>query len=409
MYLTDLALNDFRSYREVVIKLQPGVTTFIGENGQGKTNIVEAISYFATFSSHRVNADAALVRQGARAGVIRAKVVHGESPTILEVEIIAGKANRARINRGNAKPADLLGIVRTVIFAPEDGELIKGDPGQRRRFLDDVMIMVRPRLGGIKNEYEKVLRQRAALLKSLGTIKRRGGVVDDNTLLIWDRQLARLGSQIIAARAKIISALRPHVANFYQEVSGGKGIARIDYAANIDKRNEWILPTLPVIHSDDGEKIAIDISTHEEFLSDEKRIEELLLETLHRFHSQEIDRGMNLVGPHRDDLNLGLGTLPVKGYASHGETWSYALALKLAAWQFLREHESGNWSDDGEPILILDDVFAELDARRRQRLAAIVSQAQQVFITAAVGEDVPEELAGQKFAVHDGNVEAIDD
>ncbi|QJC21059.1 DNA replication/repair protein RecF [Arcanobacterium buesumense] len=404
MYISDLALNDFRSYRDVVISFNPGVTVFIGENGQGKTNLVEAIGYLATFSSHRVNGDTSLVRQGASAAVVRAKVMHGQSPTTVEIEILAGRANRARINRGNAKPTDVLGIVRTVMFAPEDLDLIKGDPAARRRFLDEIMIQLRPRMAQIKADYAKVAKQRAALLKTLWKTRRRTGIVDDTTLIIFNQQLAQLGARIIAERARIIAALRPHVESYYHEVSGGKGVARIDYVANVDERTGWQLPAITALESDDTGQLATDIATHEIDLQDEAATEQRLLAAMDEWRDQEIERGVNLVGPHRDDLALSLGTLPAKGFASHGESWSYALALRLASWQVLRDDSSGNWADDGEPILILDDVFAELDARRRQRLATIVGQGSQVFVTAAVGDDLPEELIGHKFVVHNGVV-----
>lgn len=406
MYITDLALNDFRSYREVVLEFSPGVVTFVGENGQGKTNLVEAIGYLATFSSHRVAADAALVRQGATAGVVRAKVRRGDSPTMVEVEILTGRANRARINRGNARPADLLGIVRTVVFAPEDLELIKGDPSVRRRFLDNLMIQFRPRMGAVKAEYDKVLRQRGALLKALSKSRRRGGFVDDSSLDVWDVQLAKYGAQIIAARAEIVAGLRPFVEEYYTDVSGGRGIARIDYASNFDKRREWVLPTAAELVGDDSGQLATAVVEHEKELQDVAQVEKELVEILRQWHGAEIDRGVNLVGPHRDELELSLGSLPAKGFASHGESWSYALALRLGSWKLLRTHVSGDWAEEEEPILILDDVFAELDSRRRDRLAEIVTEAEQVFVTAAVGDDLPD-LDGIRFRVADGVVERI--
>ncbi|MFC5369323.1 DNA replication/repair protein RecF [Arcanobacterium bovis] len=406
MYISDLALNDFRSYQEVVLQLQPGVTTFIGENGQGKTNLIEAIGYLATFSSHRVAADVALVRQSASAAVIRAKVVHDDSPTVVELEILAGKANRARINRGNVKVRDLLGIVRTVLFAPEDLELVRGDPSARRNFLDSLMIQFKPSSAGIKSEYEKVLKQRAALLKSAAKIKRRGGIFDETSLDIWDAQFARLGAQLIAQRIAIIQLLRQPVQDFYQEVSGGKGIARIDYEANLLKRLEWQLPSPEHTHTDQA---LADIAARENELLDVVKNEKIMLQLLKKWRPIEIERGVNLVGPHRDDLRLTLGTLPAKGFASHGESWSYALALRLASWVVMREQNNDIWmEDDAEPILILDDVFAELDSRRRERLAKIISQAQQVFVTAAVGDDVPSELIGDRFWVEAGSVRMVE-
>ncbi|MDO5025222.1 MAG: DNA replication/repair protein RecF [Trueperella sp.] len=403
MYITDFALNDFRSYSEVVLKFDPAVVVLVGENGQGKTNLVEAIAYLATFSSHRVAADAALVRQGATAGVIRAKVVNGESETMLELEILAGRANRARINRGNVRPAELLGIVKAVVFAPEDLELVKGDPSARRRMLDELLIQLRPRYSAIRNEYEKVLRQRAALLKTAAKIRRRGGIFEERTLDIWDKQLAKLGAQIIAARAKNITRLRPFVREYYHQVSGGRGIARIDYECNLDVRLGEELPSAAQLISDSDvweEKV----TEWEKHRTDVVENEKDMLRALQENRQKEIERGVNLVGPHRDDMRLSLGSLPAKGYASHGESWSFALALRLGEWQLLRTDESGDWAHDEEPILILDDVFSELDGQRRSRLAQIVKDGQQVFVTAAVAEDLPEELTGMKLWVANGKV-----
>ena len=408
MFLTDLALTDFRSYHQVIVKLGQGVTTFVGENGQGKTNIVEAIGYLATLASHRVSNDNALVRQGAQAGVVRARVMHGDHPSTVEVEIFAGRANRARLNRGQVRPTELIGHVRTVVFAPEDLELVRGEPGVRRQFLDDIMVQLRPRLAGVKAEYEKVLRQRAALLKACGRQRRRGQNVDSGALDVWDMQLAHLGAQITAARAQIVAGLRPHVAEYYRAVSGGRGEARIDYLDNAN-RGVFELPSaLRLLDDAEGASASSAVAAHEEELNDGELTEVRLLTALAEKRDQEIARGVNLVGPHRDELVLSLGTLPAKGYASHGESWSFALALRLGAWQLLREDASGEWAEDGEPILILDDVFAELDARRRERLAGIVTDAQQVFVTAAVGDDLPETLRGERFRVHGGAVDRED-
>lgn len=408
MFLTDLALTDFRSYHQVIVKLGQGVTTFVGENGQGKTNIVEAIGYLATLASHRVSNDNALVRQGAQAGVVRARVMHSDHPSTVEVEIFAGRANRARLNRGQVRPTELIGHVRTVVFAPEDLELVRGEPGVRRQFLNDIMVQLRPRLAGVKAEYEKVLRQRAALLKACGRQRRRGQNVDSGALDVWDMQLAHLGAQITAARAQIVAGLRPHVAEYYRAVSGGRGEARIDYLDNAN-RGVFELPSaLRLLDDAEGASASSAVAAHEEELNDGELTEVRLLTALAEKRDQEIARGVNLVGPHRDELVLSLGTLPAKGYASHGESWSFALALRLGAWQLLREDASGEWAEDGEPILILDDVFAELDARRRERLAGIVTDAQQVFVTAAVGDDLPETLRGARFRVHGGAVDRED-
>ncbi|MEE6272005.1 DNA replication/repair protein RecF [Georgenia sp. MJ206] len=395
MYVSDLALNDFRSYRELVLALDPGVTAFVGNNGQGKTNIVEGLAYLSTLSSHRVAADVALVRHGADGAVVRAKVMHGERPSLVELEIIAGRANRARLNRSPATRArDVLGVVRTVLFAPEDLELVKGDPAHRRRFLDDLLVLLTPRLAGVRAEYEKVLRQRGALLKSAGAARRRGAAASSElgTLDVWDGHLAAAGAQIVAARVALVRTLRPYVARAYEEVSAGQGEAVLDYRSSL-----LVAEGVP---DDAGDEAG----AAEEGLLDVPSVRERLVAAMGAARSKEIDRGVNLVGPHRDDLGLTLGQLPAKGYASHGESWSFALALRLASYEVLRADAGSEWGPDGEPILILDDVFAELDVRRRERLAGMVAGAQQVLITAAVPDDVPEVLAGARFTVHAGEV-----
>ncbi|QDB77967.1 DNA replication/repair protein RecF [Georgenia wutianyii] len=384
MYVSNLSLHDFRSYEELVLALDPGVTAFVGNNGQGKTNIVEAVAYLGTFSSHRVASDAALVRQGAGGAVIRAKAVRGGRETLVELEIVAGRANRARLNRSPvSRTRDVLGIVRSVVFAPEDLELVKGDPSARRRFLDDLLVLLTPRLAGVRSEYDKILRQRGALLKSAGAARRRGGSGPDlSTLDVWDGHLAAAGAQIVAARVELLRRLRPLTAQAYEEVSAGQSEARLGYRSAL----------LAV----DGEGEAT--AEEEDALTDVPALTERLVAAMGALRSKEIDRGVSLVGPHRDDLVLTLGGLPAKGYASHGESWSYALALRLASFEVLKE------DDDGGPILILDDVFAELDVRRRERLAAMVAGAEQVLLTAAVPEDVPEALAGARFTVAGGQV-----
>lgn len=392
MWISNLALNDFRSYASAVLEFSPGVTIFVGENGQGKTNLVEAIAYLATFSSHRVAADAALVRQGGPAAVIRAKAHDGEHETMVEIEILAGRANRARLNRGNVRPRELLGILRIVVFAPEDLHLISGDPGTRRRFLDEVAIQQRPRMAQIRSEYDKVLKHRTALLKASSASRRRGQPIDEVSFAVWDERLAELGAQIISHRAQIVRSLRPHVKQMYSEIAPGRGTPHVVYQANVDDESGTV-PTAQEL--DQGETEVLE--RIEDGLLDTSAVRERLETRLREVKDREIDRGVNLVGPHRDDLVLGLGTLPAKGFASHGETWSYALALRLAEWQLLR-------GDDSDPILILDDVFAELDRRRQAALADLIRETEQVFITAAVGDDIPAELNGARFRVHDGQV-----
>ncbi|MDD9205857.1 DNA replication/repair protein RecF [Georgenia sp. 10Sc9-8] len=397
MYVSDLALNDFRSYEELVLALDPGVSTFVGRNGQGKTNLVEAVGYLSTFSSHRVAADTALVRQGASAAVVRVKVQRDGRSSLVELEIVAGKANRARLNRAPVtRTRDVLGVLRSVLFAPEDLELVRGDPGARRKFLDDLMVMRSPRLGGVRQEYEKVLRQRGALLKSAGAVRRRGGQPDLSTLDVWDGHLAAAGAEIVAARTQVVRELRPYVAEAYEQVSDGAGGARTSYRSSLDLAEGEPAPSA----TEDADVT----ETRELALLDVPVLRERMVAAMSELRPKEVDRGVSLVGPHRDDLVLSLGSLPARGFASHGESWSFALALRLGSYQMLRA-EGGPDGDGGEPVLILDDVFAELDARRRERLAGMVGDAEQVLITAAVPQDVPPALLGTRFTVDSGRVE----
>ncbi|MER5639568.1 DNA replication/repair protein RecF [Kitasatospora sp. NPDC002227] len=373
MHVAHLSLADFRSYARAEVPLGPGVTAFVGPNGQGKTNLVEAIGYVATLGSHRVATDAPLVRLGAERAVVRTSIVREARTTLVELEITPGKANRARINRSdNVRPRDVLGLLRTVLFAPEDLALVKGDPGERRRFLDELLVARAPRLAGVRSDYERVLKQRNALLKTAAAARRSGGgrASDLATLEVWDGHLARTGAELTAFRLQLVAALQPLVAAAYAQLAPGGGDTVLEYRSS----------------SFEGERP-----------SSREEAEQQLLAALAEARGQELARGLTLVGPHRDELGLRLGELPAKGYASHGESWSYALALRLASYELLR-------SDGGEPVLILDDVFAELDARRREQLAELVAPAEQVLVTAAVAEDVPKALSGARYAVSDGEV-----
>jgi DNA replication and repair protein RecF len=375
--LTHLSLRDFRSYSEVELALDPGVTSLVGPNGQGKTNLVEAVGYLATLGSHRVAADAPLVRLGAERAVVRGNVTRGERALLVEVEITPGKANRARVNRSAVpRPRDVLGILRTVLFAPEDLALVKGDPAERRHFLDDLLVVRTPRLAGVRADYDRVLRQRNALLKSAGA-GIRAGKGDLRTLEVWDTHLATTGAELLAARLELVDALRPLVDKAYDAVADSGGPAALDYRCSL------------------GAEVPL--------VADRDMLSAALLNAISELRRNELDRGVSLVGPHRDDLALKLGPLPAKGYASHGESWSFALALRLAAYDLLRS----DTDDDGEPVLILDDVFAELDSTRRERLAGMVSEAEQVLVTAAVPADVPEVLSGARVDVMGGEVRRV--
>ncbi|HUR13536.1 MAG TPA: DNA replication/repair protein RecF [Mycobacteriales bacterium] len=374
MHVSALSLTDFRSWSQLDVELAPGPTALIGSNGQGKTNVVEALLYVATLGSHRVSSDAPLVRQGAERAIVRAQVQRDDRTLLLELELNPGKANRARVNRSPVPRArEVLGLLRTVLFAPEDLDLVKGDPSDRRGFLDDLLVLRTPRLAAVRADYERVLKQRNALLKTAFLAKRSGGA-DMRTLDVWDSHLAQTGAELLAARLTLVDELLPYAQVAYREVSKGQGELGMAYKSSLGE-------ALP--ETADREVLAA-----------------VLLSELARIRPQEVDRGVSLVGPHRDELVLSLGTLPVKGYASHGESWSVALALRLASYELLR-------SDGGEPVLVLDDVFAELDTGRRERLASLVEGAGQVLVTAAVPGDVPEQLVGGRYDVHDGVVTRV--
>ncbi|SBT49780.1 DNA replication/repair protein RecF [Micromonospora auratinigra] len=376
MYVRRLELVDFRSYERVGVDLEPGPNVLIGANGVGKTNLVEALGYVATLDSHRVATDAPLVRMGATSAVIRCAVVHEGRELLVELEIVPGKANRARLGRSPARRArDVLGALRLVLFAPEDLELVRGDPAERRRYLDDLLVTRQPRYAGVRADYDRVVKQRNALLRTAYLARKTGGTRggDLSTLAVWDAHLAQYGAELLAGRLELVAALTPHVAKAYDAVAAGRGAAGIAYRPSVE---------LP------------------EAGADRAVLAEALAVALVEQRSAEIERGTTLVGPHRDDLALTLGPLPAKGYASHGESWSYALALRLAGYDLLR-------ADGIEPVLVLDDVFAELDAGRRERLAELVGGAAQLLVTCAVDDDVPAALRGARYAVGEGAVRRV--
>jgi len=375
MHVAHLQLVDFRSYPELDLALEAGVTTFVGRNGQGKTNLVEAIRYLSTLSSHRVASDAPLVRAGAggvsaERAVVGAKVVKGGRSLTLEVTIQPGKAKSARLGRAAARPRDLVGILRTVVFAPEDLALVKGDPSVRRAFMDDLCVALAPVHAGVLADYERVLRQRTSLLKTA-----RNARVDLTTLDVWDEKLAELGGRIVAARLVALAALSPYAETAYNDVAPGSAPFSLTYSTALDTS-----------------------SAEAAALGGE------ILARLRERRAQEIERGQCLVGPHRDDVDIAIGDLPAKGYASHGESWSCALALRLASYDLLTADGGPDADAEGEPVLILDDVFAELDSARRAALASRIGSASQVLITAAVGADVPDALVGVVFDVAEGAV-----
>ena len=374
MRVSHVALDDFRSYRHAVVEFAPGTTVLLGSNGQGKTNLVEAVSYLSAFSSHRVSAEQALVRLPLSpdepqpgGAVVRVRLVTaGERETVIELEIVRGKANRAKVNRTQVRPREVLGLLKSVVFSPEDLQIVRGDPQVRRQFLDDLLIQQHPLIAQVKSDFDKVARQRAALMKSAQAQLRRGFTPDFSTVEVWDDTFAQLSAQLSLARVGLVEELRGPAAHAYEEIGGSPRKLDIEFLA-----------------SQGNCPVGGDLAT----------IAGELKEILASSRMKEAERGVNLFGAHRDDLKLTLGGMPVKGYASHGETWSVALSLRLGAFELL--------SRDGDtPILILDDVFAELDSSRRAGLTRMITEAEQVLITAAVADDVPQELHAQVHAVH---------
>jgi DNA replication and repair protein RecF len=404
VHLTHLSLVDFRSYPALDLTLGPGAATFIGSNGQGKTNLLEAVGYLANLGSHRVASDAPLVRDGAERAVVRGRIVRGDRAALVEVEIVPGRANRARLNRAAVpRPRDILGVLCTVLFAPEDLALVKGDPTERRRFLDELVVARTPRMAAVLTDYDRVLRQRSTLLRTAGATRRAGGRGDLRTLDVWDGHLARHGAELLAARLALVEALRPRVAAAYAAVAGEVADAPtgLEYRASVPLPGATAASRDGLAGPERGDAARPPAAGPGEGVPERAALEEAILAELDRVRPQEVERGVTLVGPHRDELLLTINNRPARGYASHGESWSLALALKLASFELLRE-------DEREPVLLLDDVFAELDAGRRDRLAALVAPAEQVLVTAAVAADVPDALAGLRFVVAEGQVRRAD-
>lgn len=390
MYVSHLALNDYRSYKSQVVELPASPVVFEGGNGRGKTNLVEALAYLSTFSSHRVSSSNSLVRV-ARSGqeqpggaVIRARVQEGGRSTLLELEIARGRANRARVNKANVAPRELLGHLRTVVFAPEDLELLRGDPGVRRRFLDEIVTKIKPHYLAVRQDFDRVLRQRAATLKQLGRPGHQITAEDESLLDVWDASLAELSAIIVSHRQAVVAALEPLVKTAYESLTEGDRVADISYESHLGKMGFTV-----------GEMTGMSVESGRLIGGNPEEVQTLThtyIEALRSLRSQEMRRGVNLEGAHRDDLQVTLDDLPVKGFASHGEMWSSALMLRLGELQLLR-------LDGDYPVLVLDDVFAELDSARREGLLNQIEDVQQVLVTVAVGTDVPRELIAKKFRV----------
>jgi DNA replication and repair protein RecF len=383
VYVRHLSVADFRSWESAELPLDPGPSALVGANGQGKTNLVEALGYIATLGSHRVANDAPLIRRGAERAVVKAAVVAESRELRVELEIGPGRAGRARLNGNPVRPREVVGALRWVLFAPEDLTIVRGDPAERRRFLDDLVVARSPRMAGVRADYERVLKQRAALLKSAGAARRAGGGSDLGALDAWDGHLATHGAQLLAARLATLQALRPHAAEAYARVAPSSAAFGLAYRTALTETQPEVADPAAV--------------------PDVAVLEAALLAQLAQLRATELERGVNLAGPHRDDVDLDLGGLPVRGYASHGEGWSAALALRLGSYELLRDEFPGA----GEPVLVLDDVFAELDSLRRAELARVAAKAEQAVITAAVAGDIPEELGGARYDIDGAAVRRV--
>lgn len=377
MYIDHISLMDFRTYPLLNLPLQPGVTVFLGSNGVGKTNIVEAIDFTANLGSHRVSNDSPLVRVGANRAFIRTRVVRASQETITEFEIAPGKSNRVRINRAApVKAREALGIVSTVLFSPEDLQLIKGEPSFRRRFLDDLAVALRPSVASYRSDYERILRQRNTLLKSMRRAKPDENAL--NTLHIWNEQLALAGAHVLQARLRVLAVVLPQIQRAYGELTDGAKTVSATYESTIfPSISTAVLPQAALMSVED--------------------LRQGMLRGFAEKETEELDRAVTLIGPHRDEIVLELGGIPARGFASHGETWSLALALRLGAWYV---HLADDERTGSSPILILDDVFAELDSARRHRLGSIVAKAEQVLVTCAVATDIPQELGSHPAIVY---------
>lgn len=383
MIVEHLSLVDFRNYAVAEVALGPGPNVFVGRNGQGKTNLAEAIAFFATLGSHRVSNDAPMVRHGADAAIVRARLAHGERHVLLEAQVNRQGSNKARVNGAAVKPAELPRYAQVVLFAPEDLQIVRGDPGSRRRFADQLLVQRSPRMAGVLGDYDRVLKQRTTLLKSARARGVRGDALA--TLDVWDDKLVALGSEVIRARLALADDLRHPLAEAYTAIAG----------ADHQPEADWSLSIGGVDPEEETDAVPADAADD---------IEAAFRQALAARRTAELERGLTLVGPHRDDLALRVRGLPVKGYASHGESWSVALALRLASAELLRAE-----SRLGDPVLILDDVFAELDADRRTRLAGLAAGYEQVVVTAAVDADIPDELRARLVRVEAGRIVEGDD
>lgn len=336
MHLRRLWLTDFRGYEDAEVTFAPGLTAVVGPNGHGKTNLLEAIGYLATLGSFRGAPNDALVRAGTDRAIIRAEGDREGRSLLLEAELSRNGRNRAQLNRQPLRRArDLLGALRVTVFSPDDLALVKGSPGDRRRYLDETLVALHARHDQMRTDLERVLRQRAALLKGSGG---RLNAEVELTLDVFDAKLTTIGEALARARQDLVAELEPVLSDAYDRVAREAADVRVRYEP------PWMV---------DG-----------------------LAAALLQARKDDLRRGVSTVGPHRDDLDLAIGGLPARTHASQGEQRSLALALRLAA------HEVVTRRTDTPPVLLLDDVFSELDPERSAALLQSLPDGQTVLSTA---------------------------
>ncbi len=337
MQVCSLSLADFRSYAQVNVEFAPGLTAVVGPNGHGKTNLLEAIGFAAGLGSLRGAPESALIRDGAEAAIVRCLARAGDRREILiEAELARSRPNRVRVNQQPvARRRDLIGVLAATVFSPEDLDLVKGEPARRRRWIDDALISVRPSLGALRSEVDRILRQRNTLLRQAG-----GRATSDITMTldVWDAKLAAAGDELRALRRELLEAVQPRIHSYYARIAKAHGEAGADYVSSTGDTS--------------------------------------LAEALAAARRDDLRRATSTVGPHRDDVMLRIRGLPARSHASQGEQRSLALALRLAVDAEVRERR------DVQPVLLLDDVFSELDSGRAAALLDALPRSQRILTTA---------------------------
>jgi DNA replication and repair protein RecF len=378
VHLERLSLEDFRNYARAAVEFAPGLNLIVGRNAQGKTNLLEAAYCLSGLPSPRA-LDPVLVRTDTEKALIHADITRGERTVHVDIEIKPGRGRRVQVNRAALPRGRSLGeVLVAVFFGPDELGLIKGSPEGRRRFIDELVVKLRPAREGVRREWERVLKQRNALLRSA-----RSGEGDLEDLVVWDDALCTAGAELAAVRLSALAALRPLAAGRFEAVAGG-GAMELGYSSS------WL----------DNDLYAAAMHAPEEIALDD--LARSLRSRLGQLRGPELERGVTLAGPQRDDIVVRLagdaGLIDARTHASQGDQRTGALALKLAEQDLLTD-------DLGDrPLLLLDDVFSELDPARRSWLAKSVQEMGQTLVTTTALEDL--EVAGiqRVFEVDAGQV-----